>query len=1550
MSDEKKNESLTRESVKDKLAGSSRYMAILIAMTDPALDWLVAHPDELEKVLSNSSEYKSYYLPDELADIVKRPDLKISNKGKQEEEKKEKKSSKSKSKFRVPDFSKVGALENDPFLTNEGEDESTRAQGLRERLHSYFQEIQDYVKKAQNPDLRTSYNDGSEYFEKIGANLGYYRKAREELKEELVQMNSGRSSNAPRFGTYWENRDDFLSGNLNPRDFWKLPKEQAEAINKEAEEYYQSIKGDKELDPDLLGDKFRFSESFHRPIDLFGKYDVDQEFSPIFDGVPLTLGGLAHFAQSQGYLNNLDDPFFTKLVAQQYSTEDVVARDYIGQLSSLDSSDLMFLSGPRGFEDEENYFKRLKVTHDPNYSKDLRHNPNRVGAIPDFNSKNPIFSRIFGKKKITEDQKRAAHAIFSLMIDAPGASKDFILGRAQSFLPNIDAKNFGGVYNKIRDYLSAKGVVSGDTFRGGAGKNVVDANLRAQEMQGWSDAEKLEEYYRLVGQGLVSGDVIRNAQTNEQMIAEVDRRIGATLNETEEAIGRGAEDFSFSNDAFTYVDPSQVGQANNNSNSNSGPDGSDFDPNPNPNPNPIPDSDSDPQNPVPNPSQNGSNSDPKPNPSDPKPKPNNPNPPNPPIPVWRQLADAFFKKRKIGSARQRKATEALFQQMVQNPGASKSYIIEKARELEPTISKGLFDAPYYDVREDLSKIGFITPEMDDLAGQKIVDANLRAQEMQGWSDDEKIAEYDRLVNAGKIDRLSDYELEKRFPKGTYRAEKKRLKNEKKSLDSEIKLFDRILSGKGSDKDFDKLLSQNPGLADEVLNLPKGKSDEPIKRLKQEAEEKLKEIVSELEEVRKGYREWAEGSLKPKLFTDRINETLQETGKAIDKNGAGNANGTFSPEVEEVVKSSGSTESFFSKRRQETDDDKKKRNREKIVDDAVLDVLPDDAKDSYRQFTKTRQKKDSTRSVNWTYKGAQTGEVFGRVLGFGSTKAATTFAKFGASIGSAAAGVAAFLGPIMVAAGVVAGLVAVFKKLKNAAEGAAKKMMEYGQYDSNLFMANMMHQGREFQRNVKFAQGTSETGTELIGAMDDFKDEALPIMIEVQNLLNTWGKGFFGFMGEFASFLKNSLNVLDGIKGMMGKIPIPEPVKKAFGWVKEGWKAVSNPIALAYKAAKPLMAAGAAYFDKKGAPKRAAEADSFGRAGEGQQSEPAAEEEKQRQEQEKKKRESALDVKKGDYTAYDRSTMSQEAQDAAEAFDLSGDVIKNKHDAEALAEAMGVKLEDVQHNANFQKKLERYQMAGRNLDLGINLSEEELIQRNAGKANGVLMSAAGFVDGEAMTQKAQFDSRAIAIDQGKSVWENSELIRQRGELAEKYYTTGEVSDEDFEKYVNSAGNEQWKAAYDENRVDAKRSFMRNMDEMRSRYESDIFKNMASQDASERSSFDFKTLNVSEDLIKTGSKDQLSEVLVTTMRNTEAAIQTIKEITAETMGYAKETAENTKPEDEKDAFQDPVFKILSQFVEQNRTVSAPQAYVDAQKNESQYGRFAGRHEQTNWGLKK
>ena len=69
--------------------------------------------------------------------------------------------------------------------------------------------------------------------------------------------------------------------------------------------------------------------------------------------------------------------------------------------------------------------------------------------------------------------------------------------------------------------------------------------------------------------------------------------------------------------------------------------------------------------------------------------------------------------------------------------------------------------------------------------------------------------------------------------------------------------------------------------------------------------------------------------------------------------------------------------------------------------------------------------------------------------------------------------------------------------------------------------------------------------------------------------------------------------------------------------------------------------------------------------------------------------------------------------------------------------------------------------------------------------------------------------------------------------------------------------------------------------------------------------------------------------------------------------KQIAQNTEPEEEEKK-SDPVFDVLSKFVEQNRSISVPQAFVDAQKNndESQYGRFAGRLQsnQTNWGLKR
>lgn len=1596
MSDEEKNEPLTREGVKGKLAGSSRYMAILLAMTDPALDWLVAHPDELEKVLSNNSEYKSYYLPDELADIVKRPDLKISNKGKQEEKKEEKKSSKSKSKFRVPDFSKVGALENDPFLVNEGEDESSHAHSLRERLRYFFQEIQDYVKKAQNPDLRTSYNDGSEFFEKIGANLGYYRKAREELKEELVQMDKGRSSNAPRFGTYWENRDDFLSGNLNPRDFWKLPKEQAEAINKEAEAYYQSIKGNKELDPDLLGDQFRFSESFYRPIDLVGKYDDDQAFSPILNGVPATLGGLAHFARTQGYLNNLDDPFFTKLVAQQFNTEEDAARDYIGQLSSLEIGDLTYLAGPRGFDDEENFFKRLKVTHDPNYSKNARSNPNRVGAIPEFNSKNPIFSRIFGKKKVTEDQKRAAHAIFSLMIDAPGASKDFILGRAQSLLPNMEAKNLGGIYKYVREYLSGKGIISGDMFRGGAGKNVVDANLRAKEMQGWTDEQKVAEYDRLVGEGLLQGDrmkgefdelnpnsewsVNRARITNEiasnvakqnsvheqakelrgkitsasqrkeelsaklstttdgaekkkleqaieetekeiksyntqlgalsgylpklleehqkleaslekvdagyvectddlQKISEINKRIEATLAETEAAINNWKDNFSFSKEAYTYVNPSKAGTAENKTNSSS--------------------------------SSSSSNAEDANADED--------------VPFEQRVADAYFKRKPTRSAQIRNASKALLHQMLQNPGASMEYIMEKAREMEPTIGKGVFNAPYHDVREFLSEdLKIITEGMNDRTGQKVVDTYLRAKEMSGWTDEQKVAEYDRLVGEGLIDSpknpkatlweyvnpLSDFNKQKKFLRGERKKEERRLSD----------------------------LNENDPFNTSAIS---------------ETKERLEKIDEWLKKLEEGYATWVSDEAKIKSVNEAIYETLRQTDAQI-KDGVGDPNAKFSPDVERIVNASGKTESIViegGKRRP-------KSKRETSDSDAILDkILADnpEARDFLRKHRAEAAKRNAARTTRWTAQGARIGESFGRFFGGGSAKAAASGARIGASLGMRAAGVAAIGGASVgaaagtavmpgggtaVGAAVVAALaiafsaltkvvksvVGVFKRLYSATEKAVEKMIAYSQYNSNLFVANMRHRGREYQRNVSFAQGTSKTGAKLLESFDNFKDALNPLLIKITNLINTYGESFLNALTKILTVLGSIIDFLGAGFSFIKN----NPVSKGIGWaarniVSPVLGAMSAPVNLGKAALGSVLNWGV-----EGSRKIFGYWSSDSKVPEWRQ--------KSEEESEKKRRgvrASEMDIKRGDYTAYDADEATLSATERKQ----------NKELAKRFAWNRGINLASVQDSPELRHDLANIQDAQRDLQRGDFKTMAEVVSANAGRGiEGALDVAAGIIDGEAATKEAKEKLIEIGLNNGKDVEKNGEWIRKRGELARRYYESGgDISQfskqeiAEFEKATGFMGGAFRSLPFGDYYL--KRNVKNFLDNNRGQIEDDIAYSELVKGG--RSTFAYQT--ISADQLK---NHDLREIILQ-LEDSNAKAQLTNERLADLGVSNNQIAKNTAKEDQKD--KDPVFNALSTFVEQNKEVKVPSAFADANK-EAQYGRFAGREKtQLNWGLK-
>ena len=1050
----------------------------------------------------------------------------------------------------------------------------------------------------------------------------------------------------------------------------------------------------------------------------------------------------------------------------------------------------------------------------------------------------------------------------------------------------------------------------------------------------------------------------------------------------------------------------------------------------NPNPNPIPEPTPVPQpetvpepTPVPSPDAPNPPDNPVPPPTTPPVPPTPPTPPTPPVPPtppnnspvpkpnnpsrpkWNDISDAYYKKHGTRSAQIRKATDAIAQQMLQNPGASKEYILEKARAAEPTVSKGVFEAPYHNIRETFSEMGVVTPEMNDFEAQKIVDANLRAKEMSGWSDDQKRAEYDKLVSEGKVAGLSKEDLKENLPKRAYRAEKKGLKLEKKSLEAEIKDYDRALSGKGGHFSHGNL------------------SDEELAKLKKAAEEKLKGVVSDLEKIRKGYGEWAKDALKPKLFTDQINKTLQETEKAIDKNGVADVNYKFSDDVKRSIDSGVDKDSIIAEGRKNRRRSKKEKIREEVAssrqslveevlskknpeaakrysDDIertgkprglfdglgqkIGDLLPERYKrykqkfDAFRKEATSRVQTTSVRSgesigrflgrgvgggkgaitggwrgakIGWKkamkaggkraafkgvlragaglFRGAATGAMTGASA---SGAAATAGASAGASVGGMAAtgaGAAAVavaapliaLGAVAAAAGLLA---TAFKALENAAGKAVEKMLDFSKFDANLLVENFKHKGREFSRNVDFAQQTSESGAELIEAWDDMQDKIQPLKVWVTNFKNKFLAGLLKFVGVLIDvgdkIVELFKQISDGVKNALKKSisGIVKVLKKL------GFDSAAD--SLESWAAEKIQTS-----DEKKATGSATDKNAFGEEGKQEGAEG----------KKNQKQKGVLDVQHGDYTAYDVTKQSKEAQENAAKNPHAAE--NNKKEAEELAKSFNADLKAVQNDPVFQKRLARRQMAGRNLEVGVNISDEELRTRNAGKNRGAVAAAAGFVDGEAMTNEAQVNSIDIVSDHGKRVWQKSEIMRQHGELAEKYYKSGKIDDKALENYIKATGDEKTLKEYEANKEATKASFARDLTQNRYDYEQEILSNKAHQSAAERSYYQFQALDISSSAVKSGSKEGLEEMLVA-MKGSAASLQLISEYTAETMGYSKETAENTKPESKKP--NDLMMNLIGMLA--NQKVEVSQGYNQAQK-QSQYGRYAGQFKQTNWGLK-
>ena len=776
------------------------------------------------------------------------------------------------------------------------------------------------------------------------------------------------------------------------------------------------------------------------------------------------------------------------------------------------------------------------------------------------------------------------------------------------------------------------------------------------------------------------------------------------------------------------------------------------------------------------------------------------------LPEWEKHSNRYFKKRKIISAQVRKATKAIFQQMVANPGASKEYILEKAREAEPTISKGVFEAPYHNVREALSEEGVVTPDMNDRAGQNIVDANLRAQEMQGWSDEKKVEEYDRLVKEGKIEAPRGAKAsawEKINPFSQFNKKKTKYEGRKSVLENEIQqIQDAVASGRISQGDGDKKIK--------------------------ETREKLDAVNKILVELKNGVAESVSDFRKINLINESIEKTLEETNKAIDENGAGDSTYKFSEETQRVVDAGGTTDSVVEeggKKRRKTK--REKESREQIFEDLFADKP--EVKEYIRDEEAKIDKKNASRTTKWTAQGAKIGESVGRF--FGGAQGAASFAKFGASIGAAAGGLAAFLGPLAAAVAVVGTVVKVFNKLYSAANQAAEKMLSFGQYDSNLFVANMMHRGREYQRNVRFAHGTSQSGTELIETMDDAKDSMQPILIAWTNFKNKVATWFFGVLKAITDRINAVGELFSEAANLFKSLPGSDVILSVF---KAAVKNVS-PLLVAFRA----FAAATKYIT--GAIENVSAALKAIRLKISHESMIDEERKKEEEESEKKRegvRAGDYDASKGDYTAYDADDSGltdEQIEERRKSDKQTADEFREERSSkkvrwynkavrgatravgraatgvggflfgEAAGKAVentvgswltvdGVNDETIRDSAEYRHDLGNIQKAKNDLREGKYVSQEEVAKANEGKGTaGLIATNAGVIDGVASTKESQERLIEIGRNNGEDVKKEGEILRQQGDMYQTFLENKKdinaISDEDILKRAELMGGKE-----------------------------------------------------------------------------------------------------------------------------------------------------------------
>lgn len=1509
--DANNSNSQTADDVKNYLKSHVHQAATFIYLNPAAVEWLVNHPDALEQMYS--VEYHHYYLPDELAKLINKPELSYENrqKGSSSEkssvdivEKASKKPLSTKSaKERIPKFTKIGRLANDPLLVpsdSEKAEETAKIKGLRENLKSIFSGINNAIERLRNPNNALTRELD---WRAIGSNLTQYRNTRDDLKKELANLNKGRGSLPPSFGTYWEHRNEFLRGELDPHDFWNLPREQAENINKAAENYYSQIKGTR-IDPEVLeqkGEPFELSESFYHPID-HSVGDAANIKTPFVNGLPKTFGGLAHFANKQGYLNNPDDPFFTKLVANQFGLSEDAANDFTRQFAAIDVNDRMFLTSPSRTDDER-FFKRFESAN----GETTRTNPNRVGVIPEYDPKNAIFKQVFGKKGGDEFQRNAANTLLSLMIDAPGASQDYILEQAQEINPNIDAKTYANVYKKVFGYLSDKKIIEPDAFRGGAGKEIVDANLRAQKIRGMSDDEKLDEYDRLVNLGAIFDNPTFD---DAQKLAEINKRANATFAETEEAIKLGLVHFPFSNAAYSFVNPGLVGSG--------------LDTNVPPTQETV------------NPSSDATTT-----------KSSQQSSASAEVDDaeldFVKLANPYFQRHSTNSAQVQSASEALLKVMLQNPGASMEFSVEQAQKLEPTIGKGIFNAPYHNLRRFLFEKGVITPDMNDFESQRIVDANLRAKEMLNWSDDEKIAEYDRLVANGQIE-------------------------ERKG--GKASLWDRVFS---SNSEYNKKKRQYTQQREEQQSLVSsleewlnGESDpasreEYAKQLK-EARAKLKEIDLALEKIKEGFVEWVPNVEKISLVTKQLEKTIKETDDAIKQNGAADTKKIFSTDTQRIIDASGAKEAVFA----EAENSREKSEREKRWEnsrEAILENVLKQYPDAYKRF-KRGENPFGEREAKWTYRGAEYGESIGRAGGWlkglvtgsfsgaaegwktnaaggfasaargmfsgaargAATGAATTAASGAASGAAAGAGMVAtafaVLGPIAVVIGAITIVTTALKKLYRATNQAAEKMMQFGQYDATLFAANLMHQGREFRRNIRFAQGTSQSGFDLIQSLDSFKDEALPILIAWQNLKNQFFRDFLDQIKPFADILSDIVEIFSKINKTLNNIPVLGDVKKvlteSYEDSQKGTKieqvvgaaseAMYHPIRYAARLSSKTYRTFRDYDTPEAREARRRRAEE----------QEAERQERQRNAEFRERqmhgvRPGDFDPKSGDFTAYDvegrQLSKKEQARDRTSELKF---ILRRR-----------ITADQVREDAELRHALANYQVAVNNYARGKWFSQLDIDRANVGRGlAGKLDAAAGIVNGETVTKESQLKLQQIALDGGASVREAGAQLEKKGKLAKTFIDTGEIDEEQIRQMH-------------------KITVFHNVDYYRKKYEQEFTENKMEAEAAA------KYAEIKDSSTSLGVKnDDMTEIL-TTLRGSLACQQLTNERLASIVSNTRDTAENTenKGENEKKEH-DFIFKFMES--EAKRPIDVPKGF-----ERSQYGRFAGepREKKTGraWGLR-